>query len=79
MSRTTLGAAVVLMASAAAFVAAGCDALPPPNSAKPSGTLPTSTVAAAVTAIGVPAQGADALVITVTVPSGGAGCASRPE
>ncbi|MGI9155373.1 MAG: hypothetical protein ACR2FG_01845, partial [Marmoricola sp.] len=42
-------------------------------------TLPTSTVAAAVTAIGVPAQGADALVITVTVPSGGAGCASRPE
>lgn len=56
----------------------GCDTSPVPKD-RSTESLPVSTVEASVTAITVPAPGEDALVFTVLVPSGGPGCATRPE
>ncbi len=77
--RTTAGVGGIIGVLAMVVTVAGCAGLPPANSARSSEPLPTSAVGAAVTAIGVPASGGDALVITIRAPSGGAGCASRPR
>lgn len=57
---------------------AGCDASSGPED-RSTEVLSTSGVTAPVTSIVVPSPGEDALVFTVSVPSGGPGCASRPE